>query len=1038
MSKHRLHGSVAEMYRTVVDELDFAGKNAVLSFTESLLGYGTKENPVYYALLPVKTEAGSQLLFSRCARKLRALSPSYYVHQQLLDADAGVLHEDFDSILSTPFCSETAFEQAAEAPGKTPEPDLSWDGEAVRIEPEVLRSILWGIIARWRAGSGPVVVAVPPMSSEEYTDYTLGAVKAIYRCLPTALRGRMGFTTYTAVANNRNDVGLFFLPEEMVPQGIRLDRETESSRKLMEGYLQKPVQELIDRIVSDPDHRQEELDRLWEIVESDRELGSIRESDYTAYLEHSHLFHLELKEQADFETLNDFFRKIDEIPESLRIKLAKPLAQKVTPESLDEYALNRRVEDANFGHYIERISTLVQLCHSSKVLVDHAEDKIPRVFAEFLDYADKLAMDNLEECLTKLAQMSDGLCSKAVLQVCDEMWRKAADAIYQRWFDMVLDDIMERMKQTAHSKTPKGASLSTILGVKHKSIQEAFQTLEAELENWMKQLPQRLGTPDWVGLRKKKLADHSAELSRSLAQSYLNASKIGMRENVASGADRLKTHRSNLETLLNDLPTDSEALKEEALKQFDDEVTMLAEQVADEQFATAANGMKALDGDDAEGMRNQFEEILAELHQNLERLKSYSVDRTEQLGQFEKTSKADFRDHVKWLCNPRANALDSQEMRASEQKRLEDLKKFIKKHYPKDNDLSALVDQAVKKIQKSVNRSGGNKAQKNKIREAEPERNSGIKFYFPHTGIGSDQDVADTGNTNPVVQTQSGGNVAELSITDHTLQTFWEKIADQSTAAKVRIIADDITQEYEWKNLMDTLNCIRGEKYQQNDIGLTEQEMSVLLKQLARQHLTPQEWVNILKLLKHAGYEPPLVEQCVEILCEQRNTIRFDRQIREILRRDERFAPALARWQTHCGTRVGWVPEWKSFWLGVLAGALVMLVIIAVALTLHFALNRNDPPVGPSVPPETTVETAAPGEETAPLASTTEATASDGSEPEETAPSAPEETEPSEPTNPSEPDGTTAPSEPEEDEPASEQPNFSDVENLPPVDIGNN
>jgi hypothetical protein len=573
MSRNLLHGSVHEIYQTILNDFPKDWEDIIPVGAEVPLSFGDHGDPYHYSLIPLKRQNGIKLLFSRSGRKHRASAPSYFVHKQLLDVDIKILHTDFEKLLQIPFCSEDVFDAIATDPSQPLRPDLSWSGSPVEIHPEVLRSILHALIRRWRSGSNPVIISVPEMSPEAYNRYTFGAICTIYRCLPTALRGQIGFMTYAAAKNQLDSVGLFFLPERATNSGIYLDRETEASRQLMSGYLPECIEEMIQRIVSNPRQRDKELDFLWDRVESRIPPESIHENHYVRALGYRRLVQDRTNDPARYQQINEFLQKNTDSSDIIAAQIKTDLISGITPKLLDTYVLNLQEHDTDFRKYYTRIEAFSGICTASEELKRHTAAKLEDCFGQFLKAAkDKNSLKEWQDLLNELARNTPSIFSGHALSKCCEKWRNHAKPIYEAWLTHAYKATCSEMEKLTLQKASNPSHLKAISQTYPQDIKGAFDKLAAMLEEQLTDVPRSLGIQEQNLVRYRNLlARERKERIEYLARFYLDTAK----KMLFGASNDYHIHileeshiiREQLEALLNGLGSNS-AL-DSALRQYD-------------------------------------------------------------------------------------------------------------------------------------------------------------------------------------------------------------------------------------------------------------------------------------------------------------------------------------------------------------------------------------------------------------------------------------------------------------------------------------
>lgn len=1028
MSNHFLHGSVKEIYRTVVNDLPQTWSKLIPPGTEALLAYGSHGDPDHYSLVPLETQEGTKLLFSRCSRKQGAKSPSYYVHKQLLDADMDTLFHRFDALLDTPFCSEANFDQIAENPNQIIVPDTRWDSDPVQIHPEVLYSILHAMLSRWRNGSEPVVVLVPQMSAAEYNRYTSGAVRVIYSCLPAAIRGKVGFMTYSAPVKQLNAVGLYFLPEVHTSNGIYLDRVTEKTQSLTNSFLPESVKALLTRIANDPEHRQEELQDLWDIVESGAALADIREKHYTAYLTHAPLLHLQTSDTDQFQTLLDFFYNRSEIPEALHSKLAEKLRSRLKPEDLDTPLLNRQDQDSDFRAYLTRIRESERLCTCSDAIKAHASQKLTDAFESYLTVlTDTQQLDTLDQYLVQLSESNFDICPEAVIKACSEKWRIHAQPVYIARLDAEVTCLVEKMNTLSDRKAPENATFTQICQNDPLNFKQECEVLESELSGYMKKLPDRLGlTPEQMQHFTNTFSDKRNSIAEALESRYLDAAQLEQRDLLTADSENLSTQlrtlRTNLATQLSFLPISKEKRSAEQLGLLDKARENYWVTQANDLLDNAEKKLAAANDPDVDKLYKQVKAIQTELSTALSNLHSTlfdtKLDTEAWYLPFYNKSEQYFKDLLKYDCKLRSTLeFMTPEERNVEQKRLEELIRFLSKYYKKESDLKEQATDSLNKLKKSAQSSKKTKKDSNDKKTGYTSKkdqqteitNSTVSSNFVLDSESKPPYIPNPNSREAAAQEDAGGDIDTfanmlsqqnkqpaqdipfIQVSGITLSKWLEELTakkEVSDCVNLYIVTpNQMTHIYKFNinGLEATLEWLRTSSHIIPD-NLHEKYLDSLLPYFQAAALTPKETANFLHtLLQNNAYHEVatrFVDQIIGHPSSWKNSPKEANEIRRLLRKHPRCAAADPEWlnsqawkspfaamsglfqkkesrSTAPKEKEFYTPEEmkhersSAFLAGFLAGCLCFAVVGGLLYMSSVLINARDVPQETTVPPTT-------------------------------------------------------------------------------------
>lgn len=384
MAYEILHGNVRETYKTIINTIPKDWDlNIPLEF-ETLLSYDSS-GIHNYCMMPVLTPEGMMLLRTVCAPKRKALSTSYFVHKQVLPCTAEALHSSFEEKLGAPFYSEEDFDRIADNEHPV-QPSQRWAGDEVSIDPQVLRSVLHGIINRWRSGRAVVAVGVP--EGFDYDRYCYGAIRKIYGYLPALIRGMAGFMTYPGSDEIPLDVALVFRPEGTGDRLLSLDHETELSRSFLDEYIPDPFKNMIDTILKrDEAQRAEYLDMIFRYVEkseNENAFTEVKPSHYIKFLEYQDIFE-KVRTQEQFDRQVEICGKLDTLSEQMRRQFLDGLDERIPLDTMDAFGLSLSQEVDTFQAYVEHIASVDQLVSHSTALLEHTKSKLWEAFRAALD-----------------------------------------------------------------------------------------------------------------------------------------------------------------------------------------------------------------------------------------------------------------------------------------------------------------------------------------------------------------------------------------------------------------------------------------------------------------------------------------------------------------------------------------------------------------------------------------------------------------------------------------------------------------------------
>ncbi len=958
MSGNLLHGSVKEVYRTVVNDLPQSWSKLIPASTEVPLAYGRHGDPDHYSLIPLENQEGTKLLFSRCSRKHGASAPSYYVHKQILDVDMDILHSGFEKLLGIPFCSEAEFDRIAEDPMQPLRPDIRWSGAAVPIHPKVLHGILHALISRWRNGSNPVVICVPEMSAREYNAYTFGAICTIYRCLPAALRGKLGFMTYTAAEKQLNSVGIFFLPEREAANGVYLDRENEASRQLMNGYLPDCMEKMLERIAGDPEHCKAELDNLWEQVESKVKLESIRENHYTAFLEYAHLLQVDPEEPRCFGMVLEFFRTPPDIPEVQYTNLRTALCKRITTRVLDTHLLNRQQSDTDFCKYYKRVVPSANLCTCTEQLHKHTVSKMVRYFDIFLQEMHEIGeLEQLDALLKKLAEAPPVILPEATIRECSKKWCDRARVIYKNWLESELSSILIQVLETAYRKVPEGATLQTVSNAEPKDVMQAFDLQKTKVNSLLDNVPERLGlTEQHRRFCHTQLKEQIQKATAHLTEGYLEAA--GHTLDMALGTvdsnlpGQIRSCWKQLEQLLKGLPDAEPAFLNSARRKYDEKVKVKTIQKAQELLASAEKEWTEMKNVSGATLRKQLNTLQEKVRKQMAYL---DVEEARWYSPFYQKTEKEF------------NAVKNQNAQRGQAGN-------GKKQQHPWSEYTVDVDAERSQVTTPLNRTGNSAPSSAKDNVSAPPRPLADEDEILNSSAGKRKNVPDD----------------SIDVNNKNLNDIDHGVPDPALGIdRVRLRStendNDIIYSYLTRELKAVLRCfIHKMSYQ---IVLNTEDMKMLMRQLSCAELYDEERVAILKTLVDMNADISVGQACVRYIIGPptlwNKKDKDTRNIKRYLKKKPEYADASELWKKHLktkkrkfnlqtaqpmkkkfkytqcalaeahspsgaavdnGEKLLTATETKMFWRGFLGGVLVTAAtFLLLYMFLDGARNQNEP-----------------------------------------------------------------------------------------------
>lgn len=964
-----LRGSTEEVYRIVESDLPVGWSSLIPESTESLLSYGLDGDPHHYSMMPLDTGSGIKLLFSCCARKCNAISPSYFVHKQVTDCDSGMLLNDFDGLLSSPFFTEEEFDAiAAKKPGVLP--SGVWSGPPVEIHTQVLRGILYGILSRWRAGSAPVVIAVPQMDGVQYDRYTLGAVRTIYSYLPAGIRALAGFMTYTAPVNKLNEVALFFLPERTAPDGIRLDRETESSRKLLDSYIPDSIRGLIDRMVDNPQLRQSELQQLWETVEAQVKLDGLREKHYTALLEYRPLLDLDVNGQQTFDQISSFFRNKQSVPDPVCSTLVTALLQKVTAAHLDTYALNRTQTDDSFVGYVNRVRSHEGLCCESTTLMEQAKRRIIETFREYLaGCSEPESMEALEQQLTELNCDPCRICSNAELDACWEHWKNAAMPVYAQKFSGDIDTAKQKLDAILCG-IPENADLDTV----RRSIPDDPKTRIGQIKAWLDsqldKLPRQFKTlPESTLSALEEFNSQISQTYRDLAGLYCAAAHRSMEDAFARVPAGLKQEVDQIQVDLQDLLMQLPVEYEPQIEAFQEQVTKRYTNLTEQYRSAAGAKLNAVSESDPWLLEEAVRRIETDLREQLGRLPVCADAYT---GAFHKNAEAVMLRLLTAMCDMQSLDQNDRDALTQEQKRLEQLQKYLKEATPRYDGLRERLKNSLKRVNGA--RSGKPVKQKSSKSTGRQPQAPQRTMHIPN--VSNPVQPQDPRQDGPAV---ASNEPVQAKYLVRVYGRKFEKILDlvsefsQKEAGapeKEYVKLKDKTAEctYPLASLNATLATFGKCEGVPHGVRLDEAALTSLLRQLSQAKLNDSEKTQILTVLAQWNVSAGVVAACMNNLIGDYRKMRapYKGEIRGVLEGNEAYAQILNDVSGGDDARsFGSVfpaqsEERKIFWTGYASGALTMLVLCLVIAAAVMVSGMMRPDSLAQDLPNPSVETTAP------------------------------------------------------------------------------
>lgn len=393
----QLHGSISEVYQDLPgSDIPTALSDAIPKAAVEILAYQDRNTPRNHSFLRIRAGNKDLALRAMCAQKHSSIAQTCYAQKYLLELTPQLLLDNFDDVLGIGFYTEDGFNLAATNAHGTAR-DYSWNGgdTGIRIDPDVLRGVLFGMVNCWRRGTDPVIIAVP--DGVDYDQYTFRAVSAIYACLPAALRLLAGFMTYADPGTQSSGMALCFLPASYNhSQAVFLDGSGSGSttKALLDINMPHGLKTLISDLAAMSDsERQQALKDISTYVESAQgafvDLGKLHWSSYTNYWSLRGLSNLDPDQTDDFEALRKFSASADSVPADQKAELSRIIQDQVKTDHLDKYFLNKAKTASTLADFYKQILPYLPLCRIARTngrggdAVSRLEDHVWKAFWNF-------------------------------------------------------------------------------------------------------------------------------------------------------------------------------------------------------------------------------------------------------------------------------------------------------------------------------------------------------------------------------------------------------------------------------------------------------------------------------------------------------------------------------------------------------------------------------------------------------------------------------------------------------------------------------
>ena len=391
MNYQYLHSVVNEVYRDlpVRREIPEQYRRQVERYTENTDAMKARL-PEGYCYAPIQAEAKAPLLcLTRTERKHEARSLAFFSQCAAWVWEKTLLLEDFDSLLGTPFFSEEQIDRYAQDSaclrfGEDGQSQCA--GEPLEIHPEAIRAILYGVLGRWRIGSGPVRIIVPRAEAGDYNGYVFRAVRTIYSYFTLGMRSKCGFASYLEPGSERAlpAVGLIFTPEELADDSaIRLDGSTVSAYKALTGSFGRKLDAFLNHLagLGDPGERRRFLEMVCQETEFNGDDSRIAELQASCYMDLGEGLGL-LQSQGSVESLlprwKSFAAGDDKFPALIAESVWKKIDGSLTVDSLRPVlsAYFNSTQRPGLGEALRYVEELVPVCHDRQELLDYLAEAV--------------------------------------------------------------------------------------------------------------------------------------------------------------------------------------------------------------------------------------------------------------------------------------------------------------------------------------------------------------------------------------------------------------------------------------------------------------------------------------------------------------------------------------------------------------------------------------------------------------------------------------------------------------------------------------
>ena len=234
-----------------------------------------------YSYLALRTPGEDPVVYlGRTGRKHNAVSEGNFIQCAGWKQTGDVLLEHFDEILGTRFHTEDqvdAFAERGSVPSEEDRP-APLAVQAVKVDREAIRAVLYGAMLRWQQGTPQVHIAVPKAEMGRYNEYVLGAVKTIWSYFPAHMRAAVGFSSFLSPRRERDfpKFTIIFVPYHMADVNtIRLDGSSPNAYAAMirsTGIPQLDAALESLAALDDPEERAGFLRGIFDDVEKDADL----------------------------------------------------------------------------------------------------------------------------------------------------------------------------------------------------------------------------------------------------------------------------------------------------------------------------------------------------------------------------------------------------------------------------------------------------------------------------------------------------------------------------------------------------------------------------------------------------------------------------------------------------------------------------------------------------------------------------------------------------------------------------------------------